>query len=124
MTNSTRRVRCRPSGSSEPSALLLGATGLVSPKPRALSRAPLRQRQIVAVVAFGVGMAVDVHRISAGFLNQLGDFRQNRLGVGPDLGPVKIEQDIAGQGDQDAVRRIGGLQLGLALSLKGSANLN
>jgi hypothetical protein len=38
-TISTRRFFCRPSGSSEPSGFLLGATGLVSPQPRVLMRA-------------------------------------------------------------------------------------
>src|SRR5204862_1467284 len=33
MTISTRRFFCRPSGSSLPSGFVLGATGLVAPKP-------------------------------------------------------------------------------------------
>jgi len=39
-TISTRRFFCRPSGSSEPSGFLLGATGLVSPQPCVVMRDP------------------------------------------------------------------------------------
>src|SRR5271156_2135169 len=40
-TISTRRFFCRPSGSSEPSVFLFGATGLVSPQPWVVMRDPV-----------------------------------------------------------------------------------
>ncbi len=77
MRNATRRFRCRPAGSSRPSGLALGATGMVSPLPAADrrpaamprptsqardgDRPALRQGLVVGVRAHGVGVAGDGH---------------------------------------------------------------
>ena len=77
-TISTLRFFCRPSGLSEPSGFLLGATGLVSPQPRVLIRAGwmpefftsqfftescpvVRKLHVVIMETLAVGVSFDPH---------------------------------------------------------------